>query len=85
MARAEGRRRRVIWADLCRDEEYRGRWVALESVRYDSGSAVEGEVVDVDDNLATLCARIQSADHVACAILFCDDKSASGVRRLSVA
>lgn len=71
-----------MWADLCREGEYQGQWVALESVRYDSGAPVEGEVVDSDSNLAVLCARIQAADHVACAILYCDDK-ASGIRRLS--
>ena len=80
MDKAELRSGRILWADLCREGEYLGQWVALESVRYDSGVPVEGAVVDWDENLATLCARIQSADHVACAILFCDDK-ASGIRR----
>jgi len=73
-----GSRRR--WSDLCQDPGYRGRWVALQQVRYESGVPTEGEVVDVDDDLATLCVRVQSADRVACAILFCDDK-ASGIRR----
>jgi len=68
------------WADLCQDPNYRGRWVALQQVRYESGVPVEGEVVDVDDDPATLCVRVQSSDRVACAILFCDDKT-SGIRR----
>ncbi|MEM1031919.1 MAG: hypothetical protein AAF928_14385 [Myxococcota bacterium] len=68
------------WEELCRDERYRGRWVALERVRYASGVVVEGELVDVDDDLATLCVRVQASDRVACAILFCDDKT-SGIRR----
>jgi hypothetical protein len=71
-----------MWADLCRDSDLRGHWVALEAVRYDAGMPVEGHVVDSDEDLAALCARIQASDHPACAILFCDDK-ASGIRRVS--
>ncbi len=56
-----------------------GLWVALESVRYDSGNPVEGIVIDADIDLGVLCARIQAADSGAVAILFCDDKS-SGIR-----
>jgi hypothetical protein len=70
-----------MWAELCRDSTYRGRWVALEAVRYESGTAVEGEVVDSDEDLAELCARIQGTDYMACAILYCDEKA---TRRLSV-
>lgn len=80
MAKAERRGARVLWADLCRDSDYRGRWVALHAVRYDGSVPVEGELVDADEDLAALCARIQSAEDAQCAILFCDDK-ASGVRR----
>lgn len=82
MARAEKRGARVLWADLCRDGDYRGRWVALNAVRYDGGMPVEGELMDADEDLAALCARVQTAEDTACAILFCDDK-ASGVRRVN--
>ena len=70
-----GRKTRVLWADLCRDREYKGQWVALEGVRYDSGVPVDGELVDSDEDLAVLCTRVQSAEEASCAILFCDDKS----------
>ena len=82
MAKRAQPRGRVRWVDLCRHSDYRGRWVALQAVRYESGNPVEGELVDSDDSLAELCARIQGTDHVACAILFCDEKSA-GLRRIS--
>jgi hypothetical protein len=80
----QAQKRGVLWADLCKDGAYRGRWVALEGVRYDSGAPMEGVVVDADDDLATLCTRVQASDYAGCAILFCDDKS-SGIRRASVA
>ena len=81
MEQAQRSANRRLWADLCRDPEYRGLWVALESVRYDSGTPIDGEVIDFDDDLAALCARVQAADHAACAILFCDDKSSGIFRR----
>ena len=70
----------VRWDELCHGGEFRGQWVALDRVRYDSGVVVEGRVVDSDDDLAALCARVQGGDHTSCAILFCDD-NASGIRR----
>jgi hypothetical protein len=75
MSKAFGRGERVQWEVLCRHNDYQGLWVALNAVRYDSGIPVEGELIDVDEDLAVLCARIQSAEDTACAILFCDDKS----------
>jgi len=80
MVQASRRGTKVLWAELCKDAQYRGKWVALEGVRYDSGVPVEGAVVDADEDLASVCARIQAADYAACAILYCDDK-ASGIRR----
>ncbi len=74
---------RMSWEALCADSRYQQRWVALDDVRYEGGNPVDGEVVDVDSDLAALCARVQSADHRSCAILFCDDK-ASGIRRVNV-
>ncbi len=66
---------RVAWRELCRSDEYRGCWVALDNVRYDPATAqpVEGEVVDADEDLADLCARMRSTDRTACAILHCED------------
>ncbi len=71
---------RVQWAKLCKDSEYKGKWVALQSVTYDSGTPVDGELVDSHEDVGELCAKIQLADRTACAILFCDDKG-SGIRR----
>ncbi|MBM4359466.1 MAG: hypothetical protein FJ096_15285 [Deltaproteobacteria bacterium] len=73
----------VAWSSLCADPGYRGRWIALEGVRYDDGQPVEGTVLDTDSDLATLCARVQRDDGVACAILFCEP-SGSGVRRAGI-
>ena len=66
---------RMSWAQIREHEDFRGRWVALDDCRYDGRSArpVEGEVIDVDDDLVTLCTRIQENDERRCAILFCDD------------
>ena len=44
------------WDDICRSDEFRGRWVALDECRYDAetGKATEGAVVDVDDDSVRL-------------------------------
>lgn len=64
---------RMNWDDICRSEEYAGRWVALDGCSYDEGSgrAKEGAVVDVDDDLVQLCNRIRESEHHGCEILFC--------------
>jgi hypothetical protein len=66
---------RMAWRELCQTDEYRGRWVALDNVRYDpvTSQPIEGEVVDADEDLADLCARMRSSDRTACAILYCED------------
>ena len=66
---------RVRWADLCRNHGFRGRWVAMDDVRYEAGAPVEGHVVDSDEDLAALCARVQSSDRNSCAILFCEEQA----------
>lgn len=65
----------MAWWELCRLDEYRGRWVALDNVRYDpvTSRPIEGDVVDADEDLADLCARMRSTDRTACAILHCDE------------
>ncbi len=69
---------RMSWQDLCARPDCRGRWVALDNVRYDptSSKPVEGDFVDADDDLAELCARMLSADRTACAIVHCIDQAA---------
>ncbi|WP_437508626.1 hypothetical protein [Sorangium sp. So ce1099] len=66
---------RMTWRDICRSEEFAGRWVALDNVRYVQGASqpAEADVVDADDDLADLCARMREADRTACAILFVED------------
>jgi hypothetical protein len=63
------------WRDICHSDEYRGRWVALDNVRYDpmTSRPLEADVVDADEDLADLCARMRAADRTACAILHCDE------------
>src|SRR5687768_8363228 len=66
---------RMTWESICRSEEFRGRWVALDECRYDedTGRATEGSVVDADDDLVELCARIRESQRTNCAILFCGE------------
>jgi len=67
---------RLTWRQICRSEDYRGRWVALDNCRYDQSTAspTEGDVVDTDEDLAELCRRMREADKTHCAILFCEDE-----------
>ncbi len=67
---------KMAWPEICGSEQYRGRWVALDNVRYEPGTSqpLEGEVVDADDDLGDLCARMRASDRTACAILHCDDE-----------
>jgi hypothetical protein len=64
----------MSWEEIRTTDSFRGRWVALDACRYDeaTGRATEGEVVDVDDNLAELCQRVRASDRRHCAIVFCD-------------
>ena len=67
---------RLTWRQICRSDDYKGCWVALDNCRYDqtTASPVEGDVVDADQDLAELCGRIREADKSHCAILFCEDE-----------
>jgi hypothetical protein len=69
---------RLTWPQICRSEEFRGRWVALDECKYDPRTAqpAEGTVVDADEDLVALCSRMQASDSKHCAILFCDARSA---------
>lgn len=73
---------RMSWEAICRSDEFRGRWVALDEARYDeeTGRATEGSVVDVDDDLVELCARIRESERKNCAILFCGEDGAQSPR-----
>jgi hypothetical protein len=64
----------LTWPQICRCDEFRGRWVALDECRYDPRTAqpTEGIVVDADEDLVALCNRMQASDNKHCAILYCD-------------
>ena len=66
---------RMTWTEICKTEEFRGRWVALCECSYDDATekVTEGDVVDVDDNLADLCQRVRNSDLKNCEILRCID------------
>lgn len=67
---------RLAWWEICRHEDYRGRWVALDDCRYDdAGNAAEGAVVDADEDLVELCSRLRASDRKNCAILHAVDDS----------
>jgi hypothetical protein len=68
---------RLTWPQICRSDEYRGRWVALDACVYDPRTAqpTEGTVVDADEDLVALCSRMQATDSKHCAILYCDERA----------
>jgi len=66
----------MTWPEMCSPQQFAGHWVALDNVRYDPTTSlpVEADLIDADEDLADLCARMREADRHACAILFCDDE-----------
>lgn len=66
---------RLTWPQIRNSSEYRGRWVALDECRYDPRTAqpTEGTVVDADEDLVALCARMQDSDSRHCSILYCGE------------
>lgn len=72
--------RRMLWSELCSMPEFTERWVAFEAVTYEDGRPSVGDVIDADEDLATLCARVQSQDGTNRTILYCD-ASGCGMRR----
>lgn len=69
----------MTWREICHSEAFLGRWVALDNVRYDPDTAQpsEADVVDVDEDLAELCARMREGSHTSCSILFCEEDASS--------
>jgi hypothetical protein len=65
---------RMTWPEICRTEEMNGLWVALDRCRYDESTMepIEGEVVDADADLASLCSRMREVGRGSCAIRFCE-------------
>ncbi len=65
----------MTWSELCASNEFRGRWVALDQAKYDEATAkpIAGTVIDADDSLVALCARIRASGSCGCAILFIEE------------
>jgi hypothetical protein len=75
--------KRMTWGEICRSDDLRGRWVALDACRYDQRNGthpVEAEVVDSDEDLRELCNRMRRTDRSHCAIVFCDETSPDETR-----
>ena len=65
--------RKMSWNEIAQRPEFRGRWVALDGCVYDGHSPdpADAEVVDSDEDLSELCARIEAAERRHCEIRFC--------------
>ena len=76
---------RMTWNEICQNDGLRGRWIAMDECSFDetTGQATEGLVVDADDDLAELCARMRASEHTNCAILFADNGAEAEPQRLS--
>lgn len=65
---------RLSWTEICSQKRFQGRWLALDGCRYDGcpDHPAEAVVVDNDDDLAELCARMKRVARGCCTILYCD-------------
>ena len=65
--------REMTWDQICASPACQGRWVALHGCTYDeeTGAACTGCLVDVDEDLASLCVRVQHSSLKNCAIVYC--------------
>lgn len=62
----------LAWEDIRRDATWQGRWVALDDCAYnEAGETTAGLVVDYDDDLAELCARLSAERRKRCSVVFC--------------
>jgi len=76
----------MMWSEICKSDQYSGRWIALDNVRFDpvTYQPLEADVVDVDDDIADLCSRMRAADRTSCAIMHCHEDFAPETRRVPV-
>jgi hypothetical protein len=74
---------RMTWEEICQDDALRGRWIAMDDCCFDeaTGRAMEGLVVDCDDDLAELCDRMRQSKWKNCSIVFAE--AAAIARRLN--
>ena len=77
---------RMTWDQICQSDDLKGRWIAMDDCRFDeaTGRATEGLVVDADDDLAELCARMRESKFTNCSILFADERETLTGRRSGV-
>ena len=62
----------LVWEDIRGDVAWQGRWVALDDCAYnDAGETTAGVVIDYDDDLAELCARLSANRRKRCSVVFC--------------
>lgn len=68
---------RMTWNEICQNEDFRGRWIAMGDCSFDesTGHATEGLVVDADDDLAELCSRMRESEWKNCSIFFADSQT----------
>lgn len=66
----------LSWLEVCRSARFAGMWVALDNCRFDQETRrpQEGDVVDADRDLASLCGRMRETGRSNCAILYCDEE-----------
>jgi hypothetical protein len=83
MGSSKFRSTRMMWSEICKSDQYSGRWIALDNVRFDPSTLqpVEADVVDVDDDIADLCSRMRAADRTSCAIMHCHEDFVPETRR----
>jgi hypothetical protein len=64
----------MTWPEFCRSNQFKGYWVAIDNCRYDqfTHQPVEGDVVDSDEELSELCARMREAGQSSCTIVYCE-------------
>ena len=76
---------RMTWTEICQNEDLRGRWIALDDCSFDesTGRAMEGLVVDSDDDLAELCSRMQNSEWKNCSIFLADANTPPERRNLN--
>jgi hypothetical protein len=75
---ASGMMGRLTWPEIRQNGMFRGRWVALCDCVYDEQARpVAGQVIDADEDLVALCARMQEEGDRHCAIHFCDAEPTS--------
>jgi hypothetical protein len=73
----------MTWEEICQHEELRGRWIALDECSFDeaTGRAMEGLVVDCDEDLAELCNRMRESEWKNCSIFLANRDSVPQRRR----